>query len=194
MANPYEDQSGDPGWGGPRAVLFSMVLPVMAIGTSARRGTSDALMTMRMIFVYVVQTVLILAVVVIGLSVSDTIPGGDVDTTLAAIAVTAIGATGLVMARLLPSALDCTTAASLVGTYRTRFFIRLALAEAGAMAGFVGFIVTGAPTIFVLGAAFSAVGFTWAAPTTRQLERDQEALTWSACGRALVPTLRGLSE
>ena len=193
MASPYEDQSGDPGWGGPR-VVFTMILPFLAIGTAAHRGTSDALIMMRMVFVYFVQTLVILAVVVIALSVSDTIPGSDVDPMVAALAVAAVGGMGLVLARVVPPALDCTTSATLVGTYRTRFFIRLALAEAGAMAGFVGFIVTGRPILFLLGTAFTAAGFARAAPTIRQLERDQEELSWSGCGRLLIPTLRGLSD
>lgn len=57
---------------------------------------------------------------------------------------------------------------------------------------FVGFFLTYAWWPYPIGVAVAAVGFIRAAPTTRNLARDQDALATSGCGRSLVQALRGM--
>jgi hypothetical protein len=158
MAYPYEDRSDDPGWGGARMAL-SMILPFVAIGHPSHRASADGLMIMRLLFVYFIQMLVIMGVVVIGLDFADTIEGGDLDSQLVGAMVLAVSVVSLVASRLLPLRLDCSSDEALLHSYRTRFIVRLALSEAGAMAGFVGFVVTAEPLLYGLGVAFTALGF-----------------------------------
>ena len=50
--------------------------------------------------------------------------------------------------------LDCGSDAALAASYRTRFFLRIALA----LLGFVGFLLTGNPAVYPIGAAFHGGG------------------------------------
>ncbi|HEY8093578.1 MAG TPA: hypothetical protein VID93_07330, partial [Acidimicrobiales bacterium] len=58
-----------------------------------------------------------------------------------------------------------------------RFFLGVALAEIGALVGFVGFITTGKPALYPLGVTFTAIGFVRVAPTASHLDRDQRSLS-----------------
>ena len=88
--------------------------------------------------------------------------------------------------------LDCSTDEKLAGSYRTRFFLRIAFAETVALFGFVFAFIGAARWIYYLGAAFSLIRFwTVAAPTRSALARDQETLNAAGCSRLLVAALRG---
>ena len=80
--------------------------------------------------------------------------------------------------------------AGLAKTYTQRFFLRLAAAEAAALAGFVAFVLTGSGWMYLLGGLFTAIGFPLPAPTTRHLQEDEERLRDSGCARSLVDALR----
>jgi hypothetical protein len=82
--------------------------------------------------------------------------------------------------------LDCGSDAALAASYRTRFFLRIALA----LLGFVGFLLTGNPAVYPIGAAFTVVGFARLAPTAGNLARDQQELGRTGCPRRLVAALR----
>ncbi|MDQ1475031.1 MAG: hypothetical protein QOE62_260 [Actinomycetota bacterium] len=96
--------------------------------------------------------------------------------------------------RVVEKPLDCATDMTLAGSYRTRFFLRIALPESIALLAFVA-AFGGAPKwIYYLGAAITLVGFwAYAAPTRAALARDQEALNAAGCTRSLVAALRGSS-
>jgi hypothetical protein len=191
MANPTDDRTGDPGWGGARIAIFGLLLPFVAVGHQMHRRSDDVLLVLRLVFIYFAQTLALIGLVAIGLSVSSTITAGDIDPWVATAGVVFLGVAVHLVARAVSPALDCSSAQQLVNTYRTRFFLRLAISEVAAILGFVAFIVTGTLTPFLAGAAITSIGFAWAAPTTRQLERDQEELSWVGCSRPLVPVLRG---
>lgn len=86
--------------------------------------------------------------------------------------------------------LDCTDDRRLAGSYRTRFFLRIAFSEVAALFGFVAFFVTYYWWAYPIGAAIAALGFRRAAPTAANLRHDQEILSRSGCGRSLVRALR----
>lgn len=66
-------------------------------------------------------------------------------------------------------------------SYRKSFFLGVALAELVALVAFVASFVVSAGWLYLLGAAFSAVGFAWLAPTTRNLAHRQEDLSRAGC-------------
>ena len=88
--------------------------------------------------------------------------------------------------------LDCTSPTQLAGSYRTRFFVRLAFAECPALFAFC-FVFIGAPTwTYYLGMAFSLIRIaTNVAPTRAALTRDQAALDANGCQYSLVDALAG---
>jgi hypothetical protein len=78
----------------------------------------------------------------------------------------------------------------LAGSYRTRFFQRIAFAQSVALFGFV-FAFIGAPFwVYYLGAAFTLACF-WivAAPTRTALANDQRELDARGCVLSLVAAL-----
>ena len=90
--------------------------------------------------------------------------------------------------------LDCASDTALAGAYRTRFFLRIALAESVGLFGFTFAFIGGGKWLYYAGAAFTLFRFwTHAAPTRSALVRDQEDLNASGCGRSLVAALRGSS-
>jgi hypothetical protein len=99
------------------------------------------------------------------------------------------GVLSLVVSRLFERPLDCSDEAALLVGYRTRFFLRVAVAEAPALVGFVGSFLSGEAWMYPLGALFAAVGFVRLAPTRRNLERDQEELNQRGCGLSLTNLL-----
>jgi hypothetical protein len=87
--------------------------------------------------------------------------------------------------------LVCTDDVALAGSYRTRFFVRVAFAETAALFGFVGFFIASVWWVYPAGAAITLIGFARAAPTRAKLRRDQERLNEQSCFRSLVTALCG---
>ena len=176
----------DPGWGSP----WKMLLMLLPGGVRlAARGASDGLQLLRMVFVSFSSAIVLFAVVLLligGGQVEDGPSPGPWGLGLAAYGVAALGAT-----RLIERPLACDSDMALANSYRTRFFVRLAFSESVALFGFVLVFMVGPVWLYLLGAAFTAVGFARLAPTRANLERDQEALQAAACGRSLVGALRG---
>ena len=183
------DDGGDD-WG-VRNVLLGMVipLPLQVIG----QGSRDGLVLLRRMFASFSQAIIVIGVVVIVLYNIASL--GDNDTGVepipAAAAVVLLSGMLLILARVIPPPLDCSDPGTLAGCYRTRFFVRIACSEMPALLGFVAFMLTNQPLLYVLGAAATMIGFAHAAPTTRNLDRDQEELNSRGCGTALIPVLRG---
>jgi F0F1-type ATP synthase membrane subunit c/vacuolar-type H+-ATPase subunit K len=65
---------------------------------------------------------------------------------------------------------------SLASAWRTRFFVGLGFAEAAAMLGFLGAIITGRIWVYTVRLAFALLGIWEMAPSRRNLGRDQERI------------------
>jgi len=153
-------------------------------------GGPDGLIALRYLFLAFCSALLLIGVVV-GFLASDTdrFAGGPSAWAVAA-GVALVGALGLLFVRFVPVRLDCADELALARSWRSRFFARMAGAEASAFAGFVGFALTGAPALYPLGLSFTAVGFALAGPFRANLIRDQEQLALDGCPISLVPALR----
>lgn len=182
------DPGGDPGWRGAlRYALFALV-PGWGLRFRKRSGGSDGLVLLRGVFLSF-ATALLLIGVVVGVLESAEELGGTVPETPASLVVAVIGLASLAGARV-ERPLDCEDDARLARSYTQRFFLRIASAEAAALAGFVAFVLTGSGWMYPLGGLFAAIGFAQVAPTARHLEEDQERLRESGCARSLVEALR----
>lgn len=149
------DDPRDPGWG-------SMLQP--------RAG---GLVLLRTVFV---AFVIVLAAVLIGLSFVDIDePRLGTGTAVAILAV--VGAMNISVAGLLKRILlRGDTSVEVASSYRISMFVLLALAEMVAIVGVVLFLLTGTLTTYVVAAAFAAPTYALAAPTRRDIFRQQEVL------------------
>jgi hypothetical protein len=103
--------------------------------------------------------------------------------------VVAIGLVSLALPRALDPGLDCSSHEALVASYRTRFVLRIGIAESAALVGFASFLITGEPWHYPLGAAFTAVGLARVAPTSVNLARLEDRLALDGCPVSLVDAL-----
>lgn len=149
---------------------------------------TDGLSRLRLLYASFVSAIVAIGVVVLILDGviedSDTVPDA------AAIGVIVLfGVVCLVAPPLVERPLDCTDDRSLVAGYTTRFFLRLAFGETPALVAFVVFVLTGRAWLYLVGLPFTAIGFLRAAPSGRNLDRDEEALVAAGCGRSLRAAL-----
>ena len=174
----------DPGWQLTPGVIARLLVPG-AMQRLAAQGKWHALVVTRFLFASFVN-----GLVLIGLLVVLFVPGvgapegGDRSLWIAAIVVVGIGAT--LFGFLFRPGLDCSSDPALTSSFRTRMFLRIASAEAVALLGFVGALVTSTWWLYFLGLAFAAVGMFHAAPSARNLRNDQRKLVRSGCQRWIV--------
>jgi len=107
--------------------------------------------------------------------------------------IAAIGCASLAIQPFVRRTLDCTSNKTLAVSYRERFFLRVALSEAVALAACAMSLSWGPRWVFFVGAAFTVVGFWRLAPTRRHLQQDQDRLSLSGCLLSLVAALRSSS-
>ncbi|HVV37712.1 MAG TPA: hypothetical protein VHC63_13965 [Acidimicrobiales bacterium] len=91
------------------------------------------------------------------------------------------------------AALDGTNASTLAASYRTRFFLRLAFAEAAALLGFVAFFVANVWWVYPASLVSTFIGFARLAPTKAHLAADQRELQARGCTLTVTRALRGLN-
>jgi hypothetical protein len=158
----------DPGWG-------------FSLRTSGRDGLS----TLRSTFVSFAVAIVLFGIVI---AYMDQLPNGPVLPWVAILAVMAVAS--VVAERSTDRPLLCDSPARLAGSYRTRFFLRVALAESVALFAFAFSFIDAPAWIYYVGAAFTLVRFaTTVAPTRAALARDQARLDAAGCDLSLVAAL-----
>lgn len=180
------DPNADPGW--RSALRYSAFGLVPGWGLRLRKNGSDGLALLRGMFLSFTSAFVLVGVAVVvletGADLEGSVPGAP-----AAAVVFVIGLGSLAGSRL-ERPLDCEDDARVAKSYTQRFFLRVALAEVAALAGFAAFVVTGSGWLYAVGAAFTAAGFLQIAPTAGRLREDEDRLHASGCARSLVAALR----
>jgi hypothetical protein len=176
----------DPGWGFSWKSIPLVFVPQLAV-RRAGRSDRDPLLELRLVFLTLVAAIFTIGVVAFFLGNMN--ERSD-STGLSVAIVVAVGSASLLAQRVLPRPLDCTSVESLASSYRTRFFLRVAISEAAALAGFCLDIALGPWWIYFIGAGFALIGFSQLAPTVRHLAQDQDSLSLQGCTRSLVEALR----
>lgn len=177
----------DPGWGFTWKSIPRMFVPSLAMRRMTRGPGGDAVVLLRSLFLTFCAAIIFIGVVVVTLG--DLTEGRQRPGLSATIAVVA-GCACLLAQHFLSKPLDCTSPGSLAASYRTRFFLRLAFAEAAALIGFVLNILFGPWWVYFVAATFTVIGFARLAPTRRHLEQDQEELSRNGCLLSLSDALR----
>jgi hypothetical protein len=177
----------DPGWQFRWGSLLALVVPAMGIRRAMRSDRTDALGALRSLFITYCATIVMIGVVVVVLGdLTDDHERPGISIPIVVVA----GVLLLLAQRVLPSKLDCTSDVTLVGTYRTRFFLRVALSESAALVAFAVEISLGPWWVYFVGLAFTMAGLAMMAPTRAHLARDQDSLSLGGCQRSLVAALR----
>lgn len=179
----------DPGWGKPHEILLGLVPGVMA--RRAARSSSPLAM-LRSVFSSFVLALVLYGVVLVFIDLggaSDEPPGVSTGSAVAGVAL--IGVVLVALSARIGGAPTCGTPAELVGRYRTRFFLRVACAEAAALVGFVASFLCENVVAYFVGMALALVGFAWLAPTRAHLQREDEHLRAINCPASLYAALSG---
>jgi hypothetical protein len=179
----------DPGWDlSPRSLLGTLT-PFRSMRRNAAAGETE-LGLLRNVFVSFCVAIVLISVVVIILGdlVEEDEPVG-----LSVVIVAGVGLASLIAGRRFRQRLDCSADAALVTSYRTRFFLRLAISEVVALVAFVVAISLGPWWVYFIGVPFTIVGFARLAPTQRNLEGDQNDLRANGCHRSLIQALNSAS-
>jgi F0F1-type ATP synthase membrane subunit c/vacuolar-type H+-ATPase subunit K len=148
--------------------------------------TANGLILLRQVFM-----TFCLAIVMFGVVLTFLWPSQSTEPESPALALglLGLGVIAGITGRLIEKPLLCANDASLAGSYRTRFFLRIAFAESAALFGFVGFFIASVWWVYPAAAAITFTGFARAAPTRTRLRRDQERLNEQGCFRSLVAAL-----
>jgi hypothetical protein len=177
----------DPGWG--EALMAAVpVYGRIAIGRRARERP-DGLILMRQLFVSFCSAVLLFGIVLAVIGPTQR-AGGPAAGPAGILLV--VGAGSVVVGTRLERPLDGAGDATVLASYRTRFFVRIATSEVAALLGFVGFFTTGVWWVYPVSACITFAGFARAAPSVANLRRDQEQLYEQGSQVVLVRALCGL--
>ena len=181
-----EDRSHDPGWSLGWRLLILFVPGVLQY--RVRHSAGDGLVLLRDVFVSFVGSL-----VLFGVILTFVVGGREYGSPRPwVVAILVIGVICTIVPRVVERPLDCSSDLKLAGSYRTRFFTRMAFAEIPAMFAFVVAFTNGPAWIYYLGAVITLVRMAMAAPTPTAIRRDQDELDVQGCGRSLVAALRRL--
>lgn len=179
----------DPGWASAIVVLV-MLIPGARLLFMRRLRSGDPLVLLRSVFLSFSIALVLFGVV---LAVVGGLPNGPVVPWVPILIVLSAASTvGVDLVMRKP--LACASAGALAASYRTRFFLTIALTEFVALFAFVFTFIGGPAWIYDVGGAFAQVRFwTIVAPTRSALMRDQDTLNAQGCGLSLIAALRGHS-
>lgn len=176
----------DPGW---RPALLALV-PIFGVRAGmqrARNHPARGLVIVRQLFLSFALAIGLFAFVLVEIGLRPQDGSFSVSTVIGIVAV--VAAVALVLGPIVERQLDCSDVGKLVESWRTRFFIRIALGEAPALVGFAGAFLSGRTVPYFVGAAAAVLMFTRAAPSVRNLARDQADLDDRGCGMSLATAL-----
>ncbi|MFZ0250227.1 MAG: hypothetical protein WAL61_09800 [Acidimicrobiales bacterium] len=105
----------------------------------------------------------------------------------------AVGIAGMVAARLTERPLDGSSDASLLASYRSRFFLWVGVGEVPAFIGLAATVATGHFWLYLVGCVFAVAAYVRIAPTANHLAKDQAQLDRNGNHRSLISALGTMS-
>jgi F0F1-type ATP synthase membrane subunit c/vacuolar-type H+-ATPase subunit K len=182
--------SRDPGW---REAIRGAWLFIIPFGLTLRlkrmdRDGADGLVALRSIFLAFCSAIVLFALVLTFLNPPAPDLGPSVWVTLGLVGYGLVGI--FIVTPRIERPLACDSDVVLAGTYRTRFFIRIAIAESVSLFGFVAVFLVGPAWVYYGAGAVTLMGFARYAPSAGNLIRDQAELLSRGCERPLIGALR----
>jgi hypothetical protein len=179
----------DPGWWPALQPALRSVLPWywFALNRKRRSGAQQpGLIAMRTMYVGLVWS---LPLWVIAFSFIAPWDGGDEGPAAYIVVATGLMCLGAT-ARMMRQQLATSSRDALAGSYRTRMFIGVGVSEIPVLVAIAStFLFQDSLWLIVLGAAFSLAAFWLAAPSKRNLARDQERLRERGSALSVVAAL-----
>ena len=183
-----DDVPVDPGW--RDAWVGVLWVPTMFLFRwRVRNSKLPALLLSRRIFVMFATSVILFGSVLRALGDSER-PWTSKSAVVAGLIIAAFGLVGLfAMRKFVDPPMRCSDLASLAAAYRSRFFLRIAFANAPASMAFAYSFVTRRWWVYLFGLIPAAVGYVHAAPTRLAIEREWRDLDASGCDVSLLAAL-----
>jgi hypothetical protein len=169
----------DPGWG----YALRALIPIVGLRYRAQRAP-DGLTALRNVFVGLVAA-LPLFLVSFSYIVEEPGPVGLAPYTVVGVGLLSTLGISILYRRTLPTE----SLKSLAASWRARFFIGVGFAEFPALVGLVLTLPTDTLWIYLIGMAFSLIGFWRIAPSRRNLARDQDAIRSTGSPLDLIEAL-----
>jgi hypothetical protein len=178
----------DPGW--RDAWVGVLWVPTMFLFQwRIRRSKLPALLLSRRIFVMFATSLILFGSVLQTLGESER-PWTSKSAVVAGLVIAAFGLVALfAMRKFVDPPIPCGDLVSLAAAYRSRFFLRMAFANAPASMAFAYSFVTGRGWVYFFGLIPAAVGYVHAAPTRVAIEREWRDLDASGCHVNLLAAL-----
>lgn len=161
---------------------------------SPTSGPNAGVRAFSMLLVGMASTTVIIGIV---LAVFTSRPGmrhplhGDVP--VLAIVLALWGVACMIGARIVERPLDPTTDASLLASYRTRFFVWVWFGECPLFASILLLVLSGAMWLYVIGLVPAVIAYVRLAPTEAHLARDQAAVNRSGHPRSVKAALASIT-
>lgn len=162
----------DPGWNIGAKAIARGLNPFVPIERRLVQGVAPVVQLRQLFISFAIGLALVTVVVVV---LGDQVDGTE-PLALSAGIVTVSGILSLLAPSIVRSRLDGSSTDSLVASYRTRFFLRIAFAESAALAAFAIALALGPWWVYFIGLACSIVGFVRLAPTRAHIEAEERAL------------------
>lgn len=180
------NDSLDPGW--RRAILGGLFGLIPFVGPRIVRGSKNALLLGRQLWVTFV--VALVAVGIVVLVLRSELDGGGINAQVVAGVVAVVGVlTQVVAPRFIPLIEGRNNEEARQSAARS-MLLRIALAESVALLSFMGVLLTGNAAIYLLGFALGMTGMADAAPTASWVDKGQQQLRESG---STVNLLRALT-
>ena len=180
----------DPGWSeAAKHTLPAMIFPFLVLRSRRVPADMNALTALRAVFLSMLGAQLII-VFLVWLIMKDEPAESSSSSGIFAAGVAVAGLVGLGTIRYFAARpLETGDATQLAGSYRTAFYLKIALAQMPLLLGFAGSFVTDAWWVVLAGLPFSLAGFAMTAPTSGNLAREQARLRSQGSPLDLVEAL-----
>ena len=179
-------EGADPGW---RPAFSQATRTLVRFGVKARaERVPDALTATRVIFLGIVYALFMFLLVLAFIEPTKGAGVGRAPYLIGLVGVASLSSIWWVLGR----PLSTTDPKSLAGSWRTRFFIGLGLAEVVALIAFAAALVVGNRWLYVIGLGFALYGLWMIAPSRKNLARDQDRLRLQGSSLDLTSALLGL--
>ena len=175
----------DPGWSPSIRALPRLLLPVLGAHKALR--DTNGLVVLRSLWLLFLSSVLLIGAVVLAMSTLDL--GTGPDGRAVAVGVAAIGVIAQLVAPVLVPGIRGDTAGEAVASVQRSVLARVAFAEVAPLAGFVGFMISVNPAVFLVGAAIGVAGLLDAMPSGERVVAWQQELRDSGSSVELLPAL-----
>lgn len=178
----------DPGWRPVVRWLPMLVVPMLGMRTMVKQD--DGLLSLRMLWAIFVWAAVVVGIIVAALAAADVELGSSLDRSAGLAGVIVLGASAQLLAVRFAPLLDFADEGAFVGSFQRATLVRIGFAEAAAVIGLVGFLMTGSAFVYGVSFVISLAGHLDAMPGRRRLDAAQAEAVAANTSIRVVRALR----